>query len=68
MRILSNSQKVFGYDELMPEAKTKARKILSDRKQYSEKVLNRPYYLTVNDFEFFENGLLMFYTNNINAC
>ena len=62
MRTLKNEKKVYGYGELSNEAKEKARKYINNQKY------NRTeYYFTVNDFEWYADGKIMFYTHNINA-
>jgi hypothetical protein len=66
MRILRNYIKVYGYDELCLKAKLKAVKYINFRKKEFKK-LNKVYNFSVNDFEWFENGKIMFHTNNIDA-
>jgi len=62
MRILKNEKKVYGYDELSPETQKTAQKYISNQKQRRTE-----YHFTVNDFEWYVDGKIMFYTHNINA-
>lgn len=63
MRTLSNGNKIYGFDELKPEAQQKAQKYIN-----SQRETRNPYYYTVNDFEWRSNGEIFPNTNNINAC
>ena len=62
MRILKNNLKVYGYDELLPEAQKTAQKYINN-----QKYCRKEYHFTVNDFEWYADGKIMFYTHNINA-
>lgn len=69
MRILQNKIKVYGYDELTKEAKIKAVTYISERKTSGiyYKGIKKNYNFIVNDFEYYKNGQIMFYTNDINS-
>jgi hypothetical protein len=66
MRILKNKTKVYGFDELNQIAKNKAIQYIENRKK-EYLMMGKSYYFTVNDFEWFKNGQVMFHTNNIDA-
>jgi hypothetical protein len=67
MRLLKNGIKVFGFNELSRKSKIKAIKYIAKRKLegvYSRGI-KKDFNFTENDFEWFKNGKIMFYTNNI---
>ena len=69
MRKLKNDKKVFSFVELNSKAQEKAKNYIIKRKNEvcykNGKIL--PYNYTENDFEWFSNGEIMFYTNNENS-
>ena len=66
MRILKNKTKVYGFDELSIESQNKALQYIINRAN-EMKALNKNYFYSVNDFEWYKNGDIFFHTNNINA-
>jgi len=64
MRILKNQVKVFGFDELSNKSKKIAIAYFNKRKK-EENQKGKNYFYTVNDFEFFKDGGVVPYTNDI---